>query len=203
VFGKSRVLLTKNSGGFEIYSEGDFGSLNFKSSDLKFDVFSSSGSIKIKDKENIVDTNLNYVSTMNGGALNLSVVTNDIMLFGKNCGNLKVEADNQNGQLNLNCSHNAGSNIKAVIKKDGQYLVDLYDKKTIGYFSGNYNYGTFSINIKKLPLSRLSLMRAYDKNIKGYLSLYGDIDKEKGSVKINIDNINSQRIKNLSGAGQI
>lgn len=202
-FGKSSFILKNNQDGFNVASQGDFGYFNFNAPKLNFDIFNSSGTINLKDKENIISSQLDYVSTMDKGILNLSVFAKNIKLFETNLGTLTVVANNNNEQLNLDCKHDIGSNIKAVIKKDGDYEINISNKKPVGYFSGNYKYGTVSVNIKKLALSKLSVMKAYDKTITGFISLYGDITKETGSVNINIENINSKRIRNLSGTGKL
>lgn len=203
IFGKSSFIFKNNQTGFHVVSEGDFGYFNFNAPKLNFDVFNSSGTIHLKDKENIISSQLDYVSTMNNGILNLSVLAKNIKIFETNLGTLTIVANNNNEQLNLDCKHNVGSNIKAVIKKDGDYEINISNEKPVGYFSGNYKHGTVSVNIKKLSLNRLSVMKAYDKTITGFISLYGDINKEIGSVQINIENINSKRIRNLSGTGKL
>jgi len=202
-FGKYRLRAHNNPSGMSFFADGDSGSIAFTAPKSTFDIFSSSGTLTLKDSEDMFSSRFEYTAEMKDGMLDLSAFLKDIKMFGSNLGTLSVKANNNNKRLNLYCSHDIGSNLDVTVEENGDYKVNIYNEKPVGYFSGNYKYGTLSIDIKRLPLNRLSVMRAYDKNIRGFLSLYGDIDKENGFVSINLENVNSQRIRNLSGSGKL
>jgi len=203
LFGKSSTLIKKDYTGLTINSSGDFGSIFYKSDASNFDIWNSSGSIILRDSNDLLHTAVDYTAAMNNKTLDLSIKANDTRLFGNDFGTFDIKANNSSDTINLNCYHNSKNAFNAVIDKDGKYAVDIFMKNSkTGNITGNYKTGEISVDIRKIPVSRLPFLSSL-KKAKGYVSIYGTIEKTSGSLSLEANNISSSKLKQFDTAGKI
>lgn len=203
LFGKSSTSIQKDNNALTINSQGDFGNLFYKSESTNFDIWNSSGSIIIRDANDVLHTNIDYSAIMQNKLLNISIQTSNTKLLSNNFGNLDIKADNNNNQINLSCYHNSNNTFNAVIQKNGNYTIDIYTKKVSnGQVIGNYKTGEVSVDIKNIPIVKLPFLSSF-KKIKGQVSLYGNIGKTSGTIFLEAKNISSKKLKQFDTFGKI
>ncbi|MDD3053874.1 MAG: hypothetical protein PHG84_05700 [Endomicrobiaceae bacterium] len=203
LFGKSNTYIKKDNTGLLINSQGDFGTLFYKAEPTSFDIWNSSGSIIIRDSNDILHTDVDYSATMQNKLLNISIQTKNTKILNNNFGTLDIKVNNNNDQINLSCYHNTNNTFNAVIQKNGNYTIDIYTKKIRnGQLIGNYKTGEVSVDIKNIPIRKLPFLSSF-KKIKGQVSLYGNIGKTSGNIFLQAKNISSKKLKQFDTFGKI
>ena len=200
--GPVKTNIKKDINAFTINSSGDNVNTFFKSGNLKFNVWNSTGTIVLRDTSDVLNTKLNYSANKNE-LFDLNVEAKNVTLFGDNFGDLNLNANNKNNEFKTYCYHNSGNSFETTVKSDGSYHTDVYNnKKKIGYLSGNYKKGEVSVDIKNIPIKKLPFTEKI-KNIKGTVSLSGKIDSEKGTIYLTGQQIASAKLKNFDVLGKL
>ncbi|MGE4385672.1 MAG: translocation/assembly module TamB domain-containing protein [Endomicrobiaceae bacterium] len=203
LFGKTSTLIQKDKNGLIINASGDFGNLSYSKEPSADYVWKSSGTVILKDANDLLHTLIDYSATMQNSLLNVSIKARNTKLLGNDFGTFDIEADNNNDTLNLACRHNTTNTFSATIKKNGTYDVDIYTKKNkTGKMSGNYKTGEISIDIRKIPITKMPFLSSF-KKLKGFVSIYGNIGKTHGSLLMEAKNISSKKLKQFDTFGKI
>ncbi|WP_372519688.1 translocation/assembly module TamB domain-containing protein [Candidatus Ruminimicrobiellum ovillum] len=201
--GTLTTSIKKDTSTFTVCSEGENVNAYFKSENLPFKVWNSTGTLTIRDINDVINTKLNYIAGYNNKKLDLKINATDLTIFGNNFGNLTFNANNNDDILKAHCYHTSGNSFESVIKDDGSYHTDVYNnKKKFGYMSGNYKRGEISVDIKNIPIKQLPFIEKF-KNVKGSLSLYGNIYSDKGTIYLTGKQIASKKLKNFDISGKL
>ena len=203
--GALTTSIKKTTETFTVASSGDNLNAYLESNNLKFEVWNSTGSITLRDTSDVLNTKLDYSADFNNKKLSLQINAKDVTFFGNNFGNLNFSANNNDDVdiLKAHCYHTSGNSFESTIKRDGTYRTDVYNnKKKVGYLSGNYKKGDLSVDIKNILIKQLPFMEKF-KNVKGSLSLYGNIDTRKGTIYLTGKQIASKNLKNFDIAGKL
>ena len=201
--GSLKTNITKDTSTFTINSVGDNINAFFKSNNLKFDIWNSTGTMTLRDTNDVLNTKLNYSAKSENKILDLKIDAKDVTLFGNNFGDLNFTANNEDDKLKMYCYHNSGNSFETVIYDDGSYKADVYNnKKKVGFLSGNYKKGEIDVDIKNIPIKQLPFIEKI-KNIKGIFSLYGRIDSKKGTIYLTGQQIASKKLKGFDVLGKL
>ena len=201
--GTLTTSVKKTTETFVIVSSGTNVQAYLKSNNLKFDVWNSTGTLKLRDINDVLNTKISYVADFVDKKLDLKVNAADVTMFGNNFGNLDIKANNSDDVLKTYCNHTSGNSFESTIKKDGSYHTDVYNnKKKVGYLSGNYKRGEVSVDIKNIPIKQLPFMDKF-KNVKGTISLQGNIDSKQGTIYLTGKQIASKNLKNFDILGKL
>ncbi|MBO7431863.1 MAG: hypothetical protein J6U02_03085, partial [Elusimicrobia bacterium] len=200
--GSLKTNIKKDTSSFTVNSSGKNVNAFFKSDNLKFAVWNSTGTITLRDTNDVLNTKLNY-SANKAQLLDLKIDAKDVTLFGNNFGDLNLNANNKNNEFKTYCYHNSGNSFETVVKDDGSYHTDVYNnKKKVGYLFGNYKDGEISVDIKNILIKKLPFVEKI-KNIQGTVSLYGSIDSKKGTIYLTGKQIASKKLKNFDVLGKL
>lgn len=195
--------IKKTTDTFTVASTGDNINAFLKSNNLKFEVWNSTGTMTLRDTSDVLNTKIDYSADSNNKKLDLKINATDVTIFGNNFGNLNIKANNSDDELKTHCYHTSGNSFESTIKDDGSYYTDVYNnKKKVGYLSGNYKKGEVSVDIKNILIKQLPFMEKF-KNVKGSLSLYGNIDSKKGTIYLTGKQIASKNLKNFDISGKL
>ena len=201
--GELTTNIQKDTTAFTINSSGNNVNAFFKSNNLKFDVWNSTGTIILRDTNDVLNTKLIYSAKTENKLLDLKIDAKNVTLFGNNFGDLNFTANNKDDVLKLYCYHNSGNSFETIIKEDGSYHSDVYNnKKKVGYLSGNYKNGEIGVDIKNIPIKKLPFTEKI-KNIKGTISLSGKIDSKKGIIYLTGQQIASKKLKDFDVLGKL
>lgn len=201
--GALNTNIKKDTNSFMIQSSGDNLNAFLKSDNLHFDVWTSTGVMILRDTSDVLNTKIDYSADSKNKKLNLKINATDVTVFGNNFGNLNFNATNNDNVLTAHCYHTSGNSFESVIKDDGSYHTDVYNnKKKVGYLSGNYRKGEISVDIKNILIKKLPFMEKF-KNVKGSISLYGNIDSQKGTIYLTGKQIASKNLKNFDVSGKL
>ena len=182
----------KTTDTFTVVASGDNLNAFLKSNNLHFDVWTSTGVMALRDTNDVLNTKIDYSADFSNKKLDLKINATDVTMFGNNFGNLNIKATNNDNVLKTHCYHTSGNSFESTIKDDGSYHTDVYkNKKKVGYLSGNYKNGSVSVDIKNILIKQLPFIEKF-KNVKGTISLYGNIDNKKRN---NIFNGKTNRFK--------
>jgi len=203
-FGTIKTNVKKDSSSFVVNSEGNKVKVFFKSNDFSCDVFKSTGTINLRDISDVLNTKINYSAALENKLLELNVDAKDTFVFGNNFGDFNFKANNINNILRVSGFHNSGNSFETEVNRDGSYNTEVYNnKKKVGHLFGNYKKGEFSIDIKNMPIKKLSFIKNFSKTIKGSLSLYGDIGPKTGTVYLVGKQIASKKLKGFDIFGKL
>ena len=201
--GTLKTNIKKDTSTFTISSLGNNVNAFFKANNLKFDVWTSTGTMTLRDTNDVLNTKLNYSAMVENKLLDLKIDAKDVTLFGNNFGDLNFNANNKNDKFKMYCYHDSGNSFETVVNDDGSYHTDVYNnKKKIGYLSGNYKNGEINVDIKNIPIKKLPFTEKI-KNIQGTVSLYGRIDSKKGTIYLTGQQIASKKLKGFDVLGKI
>lgn len=202
-FGNLNTTIKKDTTTFTVNSSGKTIKAFFKSNNLNFDVWNSTGTITLRDINDVLNAKLEYSAGVKDKLLDLNINSKDTKFFGNNLGDLNLKANNNNDVFNLSCHHNSGNSFETIVNKDGSYNTDVYNnKKKIGYLSGNYKKGEVSVDIKNIPIRKLPFIEKF-KNVKGTVSLYGNIGVSSGTIYLSGKQIASKQLKNFDVLGKL
>jgi len=200
--GYLKTNIKRDTNSFTITSSGNNVNAFLKSNNLKFDVWNSTGTITLRDTNDVLNTKLNYSASKNN-LLDLKIDAKSVTLFGNNFGDLTFNANDKDNVFKMYCYHNSGNSFETIVKDDGSYHTDVYNnKKKVGYLSGNYKEGEVSVDIKNIPIKKLPFTEKI-KNIKGTISLSGKIDSKKGTIYLTGQQIASTKLKNFDVLGKL
>lgn len=200
--GSLKTNIKKDTSTFTINSLGNNVNAFFKSNNLRFDIFSSTGTIILRDTNDVLNTKLNYSASKNK-LLDLKIDAKNVTLFGNDFGDLDFIANNNNDVFQMYCYHNSGNSFETIVQDDGSYNTDVYNnKKKVGYLSGNYKKGEINVDIKNIPIKKLPFTEKI-KNIKGTISLTGKIDSKQGTIYLTGQQIASKKLKGFDVLGKL
>ena len=193
----------KTTDTFTVVASGDNLNAFLKSNNLHFDVWTSTGVMALRDTNDVLNTKIDYSADFSNKKLDLKINATDVTMFGNNFGNLNIKATNNDNVLKTHCYHTSGNSFESTIKDDGSYHTDVYkNKKKVGYLSGNYKNGSVSVDIKNILIKQLPFIEKF-KNVKGTISLYGNIDNKKGTIYLTGKQIASKNLKNFDISGKL
>ncbi len=201
--GDVSTQVKKDTNTFTLSSAGKNLNVYFKSEDLHFNTWIAVGAVNLRDTNDVLNTKLDCSATYDDKKLDLKINAKDVTFLGNNFGDLDFKADNLSDVLKTHCYHNSGTSFESTVNKDGSYHTDVYNnKKKIGYLSGNYKKGEVSVDIKNIPIKQLPFLEKV-KNIKGTISLEGNIGIEKGTINLTGKQIASKELKNFDILGKL
>ena len=116
--GALKTNIKKDTSTFTVSSLG--GNLNafFKSNNLKFDIWNSTGTMTLRDTNDVLNTKLSYSAKSENKLLDLKIDANNVTLFGNNFGDLNFNANNKEDVFKMYCYHNSGNSFESVIKDE-------------------------------------------------------------------------------------
>lgn len=202
--GNIKANIKKDSTKFIINSNGDNIQVFFKSTDFKFNNYSSTGTIKLRDINDILNTKINYTATLTNGLLDLTIDANDTFIFGNNFGKFNFKANNNDNIFRISGYHDSENSFETIVNKNGSYNTDVYNnKKKVGHLSGNYKKGKIMVDIKNIPIKQLPFTKNFSKTVKGTLSLYGNIGVKSGIIYLTGKQIASKKFKEFDILGKL
>ena len=203
--GSIKTKIKKDSTSFTINSNGANIKAFFKSTDFNFNNYCSTGTIKLRDINDILNTNINYNTTLTNGVLDLTIDAKDTFFFGNNFGEFNLKVYNQKDTYTVYGYHNSSNNFKATVSsKSGNYNLDIYNyKNKIGYVYGNYKKEDFTVDIKNIPIKKIPFIENFSKTVKGKLSMYGKMGAKTGTIHLVGKQIVSKKLKSFDVLGKI
>ena len=201
--GALKTNIRKTTDTFTVVASGNNLNAFFKSNNLHFDIWNSTGAVTLRDINDVLNTKVSYSANFKDKKLDLKVNAKDVTIFGNNFGNLDIKANNSDDVLKTYCNHTSGNSFESTIKKDGSYHTDVYhNKKKVGYLSGNYKKGEVSVDIKNIPIKQLPFIEKV-KNVKGTVSLQGKTDNKQGIIYLTGKQIASKNLNNFDISGKL
>ena len=201
--GSLKTNIKKDTSTFTVNSLGNNVNVFFQSNNLKFDTCNSTGTITLRDTNDVLNTQINYSAKTENKLLDLKIDAKNVTLFGNNFGDLNFNANNKDDVFKMYCYHNSGNSFETIVKDDGNYNTDVYNnKKKVGYLSGNYKNGEINVDIKNIPIKKLPFTEKI-KNIKGTISLSGKIDSKQGTIYLTGQQIASKKLKGFDVLGKL
>ena len=203
--GNIKTNIKKDSTTFIINSNGDNIKVFFKSKDFDFNNYFSTGTIKLRDVSDILNTKIDYTATKTKGLLNLTIDAKDTFIFGSKFGDFNLTANNQAGIYNIHGYHNSGNSFKTTISnKDSYYNLDIYNNNNkIGNIYGNYKKGEIAINLKNIPINKIPFTENFGNIVHGKLSMYGKIGTKSGTIYLIGNHFASKKIKGFDILGKV
>ncbi len=202
VLGNLKTNIKKDTSSLTINSSGKKLKLFF-TSDMS-DVWFSSGTINLRDVNDVLNTKLEYHTSKKSNDVDFRVAAKNTKVFGYDAGDFNFEISNDDEIYNILCYHDSGNSFKTVVEKNGDYKTDVFNRKIkIGEMSGNYRKGEVRIDIKDIPVTKLPFMNNLNKTVKGTVSLYGNIGATEGTIFLKGRQIASKHLKGFDVSGKL
>lgn len=202
-FGKNKINFKKRDDNITVNCDGENGKLFFETKDSSFDTWKSSGNMVLTDINDLFKTKLKY-NAVKDKSLDVVAQLEDIIFLKNNFGNLDIKSVDNSEQFKLNCCHNKDNKFIFTLYPEGNYLINAYNKENkIGKAVGNYKTGEVSIDMKDVPLHRLIFLSSLSGDVKGKISLYGNINSSSGTIKLNAKNLTSKQLKKFDVIGEL
>lgn len=202
--GKNRINIKRTKDKISMVCKGELGNIYFQSDNEMFSVWKSSGNVVLADVNDLASAKIKYDVVKNDNLLKISAQADDISFLKNNFGIVEVNFENNNSQVNLDCKHNLNNRFDFMLNPEGQYLVNVYNKENkIAKAKGNYNTGEVSVNMRDIPLHKVIFLSSLNKDVKGTLSLYGNINSSSGTVKFFAKKLSSKQLKKFDVNGEL
>lgn len=205
VFDKIKTKISKTSSGFMIKSSGNAID-TYLETDNDLNVVSSTGTIKIRDANDVINSTLQYLAKINNKRIDsLQINAQDTKLFGYDIGKFDLNAVNsKNSSYNISCVHDSGNSFSTVIKRNGRHKTEVFNNDIkLGEITGNYKKGTVSVDVKNLSVKNLPFIKKFSDTAKGRVSLYGTIGADKGIVHLKGTQLASKNLKGFDISGTL
>lgn len=203
VFDDIKSKITKNSSGITAEHFGN--SVNiFAKSDENLKVWTSTGTIKIRNINDVINTTLQYEGKINNKKIDhLKIEALNSMLFGYDIGKLNFEVKNKENRIyNILCVHDSGNNFKTVLRTNGNHKTEVFNNEIkLGEITGNYKKGTISVDIRNLLVKNLPFIKKFSDTAKGRISLYGKIGSKEGMIYLKGRQLSSKNLKGFNVSG--
>ena len=202
-FGKNKIQFTKKDNNITVNCEGENGKLFFETKDPSFSAWKSNGNMMLTDINDLFKSKLKYTA-IKDKSLDISAQLEDIYFLKNNFGKLDVKSVDDNEHFKLDCSHNSDNKFVFTLYPEGKYLIKAYNKENkIGKAVGNYKTGEISIDMKDIPLNKLIFLSSLSSDVKGKISLYGNINSSSGTIKLHAKNLSSKQLKKFDVIGEL
>ena len=199
--GKANINIKNNENGMSLVTEGE--KLNFIFKTENFNLWTARGNLKLQNG-NILSSILTFNVEKNKHLTDLTLFSTDTVVFNKNIGTVSVKAEKKQENTKIDITFDIDkSNISALVEPDGRFKADVCNRQQkITTLLGNYITKKIKINLQKCDVNKIPLVSSY-KQVKGILSVVGDIDEREGILNFKLENLNSQTIRNTTFAGYI
>ncbi|MBQ3833991.1 MAG: hypothetical protein II816_00525, partial [Elusimicrobia bacterium] len=205
VFDTTITSIKKSSSTITVTSSGN--SVNtYLQTDTSFDVVSSTGTIKLRDANDVFNSALQYCAKINNKKIDVvKIAAQDTKLFGYDIGNLNLDVtNNDNRSYNVFCTHDSGNSFKSVIRRSGRHKTEVFNKDVkLGEITGNYRKGTIAVDVKDLLVKNLPFVKKFTNSAKGRISLYGKINDKKGTIYLKGKQLSSKNLKGFNVSGTL
>lgn len=203
VFGSAKTKISKDESAFMFDCYGENINMFFSTKE-SLDVFNSTGTINVRDINDVLNTKLEYFASNDDKNIELKINAKNTKLFGGDFGEFNFEVKSADEIYNIFGYHNSGNSFKTVLEKNGNYRTDVFNHKTkIGEMSGNYRKGEISVDVKNLPITKIPFIDSLSKTVKGTVSLYGTIGAQSGTIYLKGQQIASKRLKGFDVSGKL
>lgn len=203
VLGDVKANMKKDESSFTFNCYGENVNMFFNSRE-SFDIFNSTGTINLRDINDVLNTKLEYSAFNNNKKLELKINAKNTKVFGGDFGEFNFEVNSEEEIYKIFGYHNSGNSFKTVLEKNGNYKTDVFNQKTkIGEMSGNYQKGEVSVDVKNLPITKIPFIDSLSKTVKGTVSLYGNIGTQSGTIYLKGQQIASKRLKGFDVSGKL
>ncbi len=205
IFDSTKTDIKKSSSGITVKSFGNDVD-TYLETDSDFNILSSTGTVKVRDVNDVLNTMLRYSANINNQTIDtLKITALNTTLFGYDIGNLDLDVTNNNNKTyNISCVHDSGNSFSTVVRKNGSYKTEVFNNDIkLGEITGNYKKGTLAVDVKDLLVKNLPFVKKLSKTAKGRISLYGKIGDKKGTVYLKGKQLASKNLKGFNVSGTL
>ena len=199
--GRTNINVKNNENEISVLTEGE--KLNFIFKTKNFDLWTIKGKVQLQNS-NIMSSNLSFTAEKNKNVTDFNLVSTNTVVLNKNIGTVSLKAEKKKENTKIDTIFDIDkSNVATVLENDGSFKADIYNKQQkITTIVGNYITKQIKINLQKCDVNKIPLVSSY-KQVKGILSVIGDIGEREGVLNFKLENLNSSTIHNTTFTGYV